>query len=452
MKLSQLQNRIDEIVKKAGLGGDLVSVLRGAGLVMIIQIAAAGLNYVSQVILARLMGTFEFGIYVFAWSWALPLATAAAIGLAAAADRFVPQYKIKDAWGLLLGLIRRSMWIVFGAGTFIAGLGLIVLVVFNTWLADYYVIPTQIAISCVPFLTLVVLLSGVSRGFGWVALAFVPQMLLIPIALILSVFLHYWLIGTPSATAVLVWMLCACGLIALGHSYRFRHTMPKEIHAAEPIYETRTWLRVAIPLFLADGIFLVLWNVDTLMLGSMMKPQDVSIYHAAVKTAGLVLLVFNAVRSFAAPKFAALYVEKSRAHQQEFARSIAKWMFWPTALVVLVVIVAGKLVLSFFGSEFVAGYPVIIVLCSAYLVRTVAGPLSALLAVSGNQDDILIVNIGAGIGNVVLNAILIPLFGIMGAAFATVFAMLGYQTALYILVRHRLGIDAFFLSRSQGDD
>lgn len=448
MELGQLNRMIRSIAERFGAGGDLVAVLRGAGLVMIIQIGAAGLNYVSQVLLARWMGPVEFGVYVFAWSWVLPLATAAAIGLAAAAVRFVPQYLTKDAWGHLLGLIHRSTSLVLGAGIFVGAIGLVILYLLDNWLDDYYIAPTRIALLCVPFITLIVLLSGVARGFGWVGLAFVPQMLLVPAALIAGTLLHGLFIGTPSAVAILAWVLAGCGLIAAGHSYLFRRSMPNTVLSATPVYDTRTWLRVAIPLFLADGVFLILWNADTVMLGSMMQPEDVSIYHASVKTAALTCLVFNAVRSFAAPKFSALWADKDLLQNEHFTRSIAAWTFWPTAAVVLGVIILGKFILSIFGPEFVAGYPVLVVLCSGYLARTFAGPLSAYLAVSGYHDDVLFVNAGTAISNVALNAGLIPLFGIMGAAVATVLSIVISQVAFYILVRRRLGINAFFLARS----
>ena len=55
-----------------------------------IQIAAAGLSFVSQILLTRWMGAYEFGIYVFAWSIIPPLAIAATLGLSESAVRFVP--------------------------------------------------------------------------------------------------------------------------------------------------------------------------------------------------------------------------------------------------------------------------------------------------------------------------------------------------------------------------
>ena len=62
---------------------------RTAGAAFLIRVASAGLLYLSQVLLARWMGTFEFGVYVYVWTWVLLIGTMADFGLAIAAQRFV---------------------------------------------------------------------------------------------------------------------------------------------------------------------------------------------------------------------------------------------------------------------------------------------------------------------------------------------------------------------------
>ena len=123
MNTAKIQSTITNLLEKVGLSGDLLAVLQRAGLAIIIQVSASGLSYGSQVFLARWMGAYEFGIYVFAWSLVQPTSVAAAIGLSMAAVRFVPQYLTKENLGHLHGLIRRSMIIVFSLGTLIAAAG-----------------------------------------------------------------------------------------------------------------------------------------------------------------------------------------------------------------------------------------------------------------------------------------------------------------------------------------
>lgn len=438
---------VSEFMRKLGLDDDLSVVLRGAGLTLIIQVTAVGLNYGSQILLARWMGPFEFGVYVFAWSLVLPVSVAATIGLSGSVIRFVPQYLTRENWGRLRGLLRRSTMITLATGLGIVAAGQLLLYALEPWLADYYIGPLRLALLCIPFLALIVLLSGLSRGFGWVGLAYVPQFLLVPGLMVLGVVFFKLFVGPLTAVRVIVLAIGACVVAALWQAGRFRSAIPETVRGAQPAFDTRLWVRVAIPLFLSDGVFLLLWSADEVMLGSMMGPDEVAIYHACVKTAGLTLVFFNATTALAAPRFAALLVERDVAQQRQFARSVSRWMFFPTLAMALTLVALGSTVLSTFGSTFVRGYPVLILLAFGYLAQAATGPVSAYLAVSGNQDAIVLVTAAAATTNVLFNLLLIPQFGVMGAAIASVLSALVYQVWQYVLVRRRLRIDAFFLSR-----
>src|ERR1043165_8885231 len=61
---------------------------RGAAAAFLIRVASAALLYVSQVLFARWMGSFEFGVYVYVWTWVLLLGGLIDLGIATGAQRF----------------------------------------------------------------------------------------------------------------------------------------------------------------------------------------------------------------------------------------------------------------------------------------------------------------------------------------------------------------------------
>ena len=71
---------------------DLATVLRGAGLVIIIRVLASAVGFVSVVLLARWMGSSEYGLYSFAIALMTLLAYPATLGLAGAAVFFMAQH------------------------------------------------------------------------------------------------------------------------------------------------------------------------------------------------------------------------------------------------------------------------------------------------------------------------------------------------------------------------
>src|SRR5436853_292836 len=86
---------------------------RVAGTAFLIRVASAALVYLTQVVLARWMGSFEFGIYVYVWTWVLLIGGLVDFGLASSAQRFIPEYVGPKQLELLRGFLSGARWIVF---------------------------------------------------------------------------------------------------------------------------------------------------------------------------------------------------------------------------------------------------------------------------------------------------------------------------------------------------
>ena len=89
-----------------------------------VRIASAGILYLSQVVLARWMGAFEYGIYVFVWTWVLVLSGLSHLGLPTLMIRLVPEYLVQGEHALLRGLLLGSRAVAMLAGTAVACAGL----------------------------------------------------------------------------------------------------------------------------------------------------------------------------------------------------------------------------------------------------------------------------------------------------------------------------------------
>src|SRR6185437_3402260 len=76
-----------------------------AGKVFLVRVGNALLALVSQVLLARWMGAFEFGIYIYAWTWVLMIGAISDMGLSSAARRFIPEYTERKRYKLLRGFL-----------------------------------------------------------------------------------------------------------------------------------------------------------------------------------------------------------------------------------------------------------------------------------------------------------------------------------------------------------
>src|SRR6185312_16930512 len=108
---------------KAKLGGGTkeASVTRRlAGTIFIIRVLSAGLAYLSQILLARWMGSSDYGIYVYVWTWVLLLGSMLDFGLASSAQKIIPDYRTRAEQALLRGFLAGGRWLTFAASTTVA--------------------------------------------------------------------------------------------------------------------------------------------------------------------------------------------------------------------------------------------------------------------------------------------------------------------------------------------
>src|SRR2546429_183975 len=114
---------------------------RAAGAAFLIRVASAALVYLTQVLLARWMGSFEFGVYVYVWTWVLLLGGVIDFGLASSAQRFIPEYAGLKQLDLLRGFLSGARWIVVGLATAWALIAAAGIWLFGAWVHSYEVIP-----------------------------------------------------------------------------------------------------------------------------------------------------------------------------------------------------------------------------------------------------------------------------------------------------------------------
>ncbi|MDO9127068.1 MAG: oligosaccharide flippase family protein, partial [Parvibaculum sp.] len=90
--------RIGEAISSRLGDAHLAGVVRGAAFVMGIRVAGAAIALLSQVLLARWMGAFEYGIFAYVWVWVVILGIVVPMGFGTSVLRFVPEYRTKERW------------------------------------------------------------------------------------------------------------------------------------------------------------------------------------------------------------------------------------------------------------------------------------------------------------------------------------------------------------------
>lgn len=416
---------------------------RTAVFVFALRIVSALIAYVSQVLMARWLGSYEYGVFVWVWTMAVICGGLACIGFPSAIVRFIPEYRLAKDSDSLRGVIFGSRFYAFMAATGLATLGLLALVAFQDMVTADYVMPFFLAAVCLPVLALGDVQEGVARAFNWMNLALSPKFLIRPV-LILVAMVGALALGWPAtATTAMGATIVAVWVTSVGQMIAVNMKLSKVVEAGPRRMSPKKWVLISLPIFLVEGFYVLLTNVDILIAGFYLPAEEVAVYFAAVKTLALVHFVYYAVRAASAHRYAHFFNAGDRAAYQDYVRNTVQWTFWPSLGMAVIILAVGQFLLMLFGEGFANGYPLLFILVIGIVARSSVGPAESVLTMSGQQKTCAAVYALALLVNVGLNVSLIPLFGLYGAAWATTCAMIFEALALYSLARRRLDLHMF---------
>ncbi|KXF79381.1 multi antimicrobial extrusion protein MatE [Paramesorhizobium deserti] len=443
LRLRPLAERVDALLTASN---PQAGAQRSSLAAFSVRVVSAAIALVSQIILARWMGGFEYGIYVLVWITAIIIGNLSCLGFHTTIIRYVPEYIERNLFDEIRGILWTGR--IFGilASTVVALVGALGVYLLRDRMESYYVVPFYLGLIAVPMIALGDMLDGTARSRSWVLTALTPTYIARPL-LSLLIMVAAVLIGfAPTAVTALMAAILATYVTTLSQLAVVRGSLARIIPAGARSLRLREWFVVSMPIFLVEGFFFLLINVDVLMVGRFMDPDHVAVYFATTKILAMAHFVYFAVKAGVAQRYSQLLHGGDQVRFARFVQDSVKWTFWPTLTIGLVLLALGEPLLSLFGTAFTEGYPLLFVLIIGVIARASVGPTESLLNMSGNQNICAALYAVALCINVALNILLIPRFGLIGAATATAVAMAFEASSLSLTVYRRLGIPMFIFA------
>ena len=380
------------------------------------------------------------GQYAYALAVVGAASIPAALGLPTAVVRFVAVYREAGEWGLARGLLRRSNLLVGALGSILA-----LAVAFAAVVASD---PTRVftfwlAAPLIPLLVWTNLRQKALQGLHHPLAAQLPELF---VKHVVFLFLGGALWWAGAGLVRLPQGLMAAWLVASGVTFvvgagLLRYFSPPPLLKAAPRYDTRQWLGMALPMLAAEGAGVVYTTTDIILLGVFRPAEEVGLYQVAIRTAGLILVFLTASNWVLAPWFARLHASSDRARLQRIVTRATRVTSLLSLAVFGVLVLGGRELLAlFFGETFTRAWGVLLVLGGARLVDVAAGPMMILMAMTGGQNALAWIVGIAAFANALGCWLLIPRFGMYGAATSTALVMVTTSLALVIAVRRRTGI------------
>jgi O-antigen/teichoic acid export membrane protein len=303
--------------------------------------------------------------------------------------------------------------------------------------------PYWIGLLLVPLISLTSLRQAAMQGLGRVVLGRLPETVIAPLLAILFVLVAYGALGDDlSASWAIALQVSAAGAAFVLGAWFLRRTLPSDARAAAPTYETREWLRSALPLFLMSGLLALNMQLGTIFLGSMEGASAAGVYAVATRTALFVGFLWLAATYPLMPTLARLHALGDRRGLQRVLTRSARVTVLGTLPLLVGIVVFSRPLLEIFGQGFGGGADALRIIALGEFARVATGFAGIALLMSGHEGSLTRgVAVGAGL-NVVLNVALVPLWGVNGSAVASAISAAASSVFLVYLAWDRIRVSA----------
>jgi O-antigen/teichoic acid export membrane protein len=201
-----------------------------------------------------------------------------------------------------------------------------------------------------------------------------------------------------------------------------------------------TILSISLPMLMTATMAFIIAQTGVLMLGVFRTETEVGYYVIAVKLATLSTFILQAVNSMAGPKFSELFHMDNFEELFYVAKKSAKLIFYTTTPLLVILLIFGKQILiAIFGNEFVAAYPALVFLAIGQFVYSITGASGLFMDMTGNQNVLRNIAIISALLNIGMSLILIPIYGLIGAAFAAMSSIVFYNIATVTYIKLKFG-------------
>jgi O-antigen/teichoic acid export membrane protein len=424
---------------------------RLAGTIFLIRVISAVVAYSSQIMLARWMGSSDYGVYVYVWTWVLLLGSMMDFGISASAQKLIPEYRARGQHARLRGFLSGSRWLTFAASSFVSLSLAATIKCLSPWIDGDAIVPLYIGCLTLPPFVVANTQDGIARTHDWMRLGLMPQFI-VRQGLIVGFTAGGFALGfNLGATAAMLASAAAVWIAMIGQMLVLNRRLAGHLEPGAKAYDVRGWLAVSLPILLVESFYLLLSYTDVLMLQQFRSSDEVGVYFAVVKTLALVSFIHYAMSATTAHRFAEYNALGDKARLSAYIAHAIQWTFWPSLAATMLLLAFGKPLLWLFGPQFVVGYDIMFLAALGLVIRAAIGPVERLLNMLGHQKICALAYGLAFVMNVVLCVALVPRFGGHGAAAATSISLTLETVLLFWIVRQRLGLHVLAFGKAGSD-
>lgn len=400
---------------------DVGRLATGASISIVGKFLGRGVNFIIQVILARYLGPGIFGLYAISWALLRIVGMIAPLGLEHGIVRYglsfrqnnVSAFKNTFFTSFLLTLLASTSFLLI----FYYFSPEIAQFVFNKPELETYL---KIFSFSIPFIAVLRLLSTattISKSTKYFVLSEEVSQPLFELLFILVVILF-----SLGNTGIL-WSSVLAFVIAAILSMFFTYKLFPEIFTGNYKLEkelTKSLVFFSVPVAFANLIGLAISWLDRILVGFFLTENDAGIYASVSLVSVLFVTILSGIKLIFSPMIADLFLKGESQQLESIYRISTKWGLYISIPFSLFLLVNGKEFLNLvFGPQYDIGYLALIILVAGQLINIGTGPLDIVFIMTQRNKDWFRISFFAFVSNIFILSLLIPRYGITGAAIGT---------------------------------
>lgn len=424
------------------LNPNMHDIIRGTAVAFIQKILGSALGFIAGIITARLLGAEGIGLLALAGICAGIAGLFGRLGLDNAILRFVSAALATEDWERAAGAYQKGLLYAFVGSVVVSVILFALAPLIATEIFDDPKLKTLLRISALAIVpaTLAHMGGQLLRALQWIGTATFIQAAATPLFFLIGLLLIIPFASLRGNVETVSWIGVVASAIVAVIGWGAWRRAAGVFRGRRGHFSTLELFKASLPLLWVAAIDLVIGWTDVLMLGFMTDSSSVGIYSSASRTATIAAFFLVSANITASPKFSALYERGDLAGLQSVAQGTARLVTLLALPVIALFVFAPSLVLSIYGDEFMLGASALAILSIGQLVNIASGSVVFLLLMTDHQKIVGRIITIAGIGNIVLNALLIPRYGFLGACIATAISMSAANLILVWAVWRNLGI------------
>lgn len=427
------------------------TVVRGVSGVFVLRAAGLVLALVAQILWARILGAYQFGLYTYALAWLQVALVVGVFGFDTVMVRFVASYQSEGRWDKVRGLLKIATMRAIAMSLLVSAVGGAIVWSIAVKLGAAQAHALWVACLILPICALSLVFQSTLRGLKYVAKAELPDAVFRPAFLIVGAIVLYTWVDNVSATHALAVYVIAVAAVFFFVSRWVKQSVSIRSPAKVDYSEKTAWLSMAAPILGIALLSVLLSRLDVLMLGAIKGPAEAGIYSAVSRVAELTALALAAVNGFIAPRIAELYRCGREKELQQMLTTTARLIAAFTVSAATILVFGGESLLAWYGEEFIVGGDALLILVMGQVINALAGSVGLIMVMTGHQKQAAYIMLCSTCLNLLLNLSLIPAWGMVGAATATSATLILWNGMMVFYVAKVLKINPTCLSKTVSD-